>query len=386
MAPKKLTGEEFMKNVKEKGNAPDIILLGEYKGTDKQAKFKCLRCESVFYTRACNLYEHRFCKKCNLEERYTRHGHSKTIYESDKELFSLLKNKEDGYKYCPKSKVVLEWICPNCGSIINNSPINIKRHGVLSCSFCSDGISYPNKFFANLLKLCNIKFESEVVFDWSKFDNGQFYRYDFYIKRYNMIIEAMGDMHFSEHNFGKDLSEIQSTDVEKETLAINNGIQYYFAIDCRQSDLNFIKESILFSELYGFLPDNIDWELVDKNSRNSILKDVCEVYRKDKTILTGELAKIFNVKKTTIINYLKRGAKIGLCDYTPHDSYMRSNSPSKKIRYKPVLMLDNNGNIFKKFRSLTEASTFLGLSISRISIICSTKTLKHNLMYEKDFK
>lgn len=387
MSRKRLTPEEFMENVKEKGKAPDIVLIGEYTGTYEPAKFKCLRCGNEFYTRACNLYAYRFCKKCNLEERYTRHGHSKTIYDCDKYLFSLLKNKEDGYKYCPRSRVILEWVCPDCGSTIKNSPANVKRNNILSCPFCSDGISYPNKFFANLLKDSNIEFEPEMIFDWSRFSFGRNYRYDFYIKKYNMIIEVMGNIHFLEKKCFGNLEEIKKIDYEKEALAINNGIQYYIAIDCRESELEFIKESILFSELCKFLNKNINWESIDEHSRCSLLKDVCEEYKNDKKILTGQLAKMFNIHKVTVIKYLKRGEKIGLCDYTVRDSYVRSNSKTKSFvnLKKPVLLLNDAGEILKRFESATDASKFVGLSISRISVICSEKTLKHGLIYEKNF-
>lgn len=381
-----ISSEEFMKNIKEKGNAPDIVLVGEYVNTRSKAKFKCLRCGTEFYVRANNLYRGRCCPNCFKIQTYTKHNHCKTIYESNQEMFLLLKNKNDGYKYCPSSHMNLEWICPNCGSTVVTSPMYVKRHNSLSCPFCSDGVSYPNKFFSNLLNISGIEFKSEVSFDWSKFKNKKYYRYDFYVEKYNMIIEAMGDGHFSQWKYGKSLEEIQSIDIEKETLAINNGIKYYFAIDCRYSELNFIKDSILFSELHKFLPKNIDWNFVDKKSRKSLLLDVCELYKMDNTISTGKISEIVRLDKSTVLDYLKKGSKIGLCDYDVSSAYVRGSLSSDYIRCKPVLLLDDNGNIVKRFKSPKDASSYVGIYPESIRRICNAKTLKHNIMYEEDFK
>ena len=319
---RKLDAKSFMENVIKKGNADDVVLLSGYVSPNEKALFKCLRCDTEFSCRANSLYNGRMCPTCFKNNCYTKHAHCKTISETNKDMFLWLKNKDDGYKYCQGSHVNLEWLCPICGSTVIASPLNIKKTGIMSCKFCSDGISYPNKFLANLLKECNINFKSEAGFGWSKL-NGRFcYKYDFYLSEYNMIIEAMGLQHY-EKGYYISLEKIQEIDKNKEMLAINNGIQYYLALDCRKSDLEFIKNSILFSELNNILPKNIDWNAVEYKSLGSLLVEICCEYNKDKTISIPELAKRFNVHRATVSRYLKRGANIKLCDYTCKDAVRR---------------------------------------------------------------
>ena len=52
-------------------------------------------------------------------------------------------------------------------------------------------------------------------------------------------------------------------------LALRNGIDEYIIIDCRKSNLNWIKNNILDSSLVNiFKLDDIDWELCDEYKIN----------------------------------------------------------------------------------------------------------------------
>lgn len=146
-------------------------------------------------------------------------------------------------------------VCPNCGRIrdkkIKVSSIyeNLAReeHG-FSC-ICQDGKSYPEKFVYNMLEQLNLNFEvqkpSKVLFN----QGNRFY--DFYIDNVNCIIETHGEQHYKESKAftKKSLSEQQKIDQFKELLAKNNGVSYYVVLDCRYSEKQWIKDSIMNSVL-----------------------------------------------------------------------------------------------------------------------------------------
>lgn len=62
-----------------------------------------------------------------------------------------LANKDDGYKYMYGSKHKLDFVCPDCGTIIQKFPaLLLSESGKVVCK-CNDGISYPEKFFTSFL-------------------------------------------------------------------------------------------------------------------------------------------------------------------------------------------------------------------------------------------
>ena len=55
-----------------------------------------------------------------------------------------------------KSAKKIDFICPDCGSILNKSIQEVTNKG-LNCDKCSDNISYPNKFSRALLAMLYVK-------------------------------------------------------------------------------------------------------------------------------------------------------------------------------------------------------------------------------------
>ena len=140
------------------------------------------------------------------------------LWTTHPDLACLLKNSEDGYKYCSGSNIKLDWVCPICREIITESPNNVSTHGLV-CKIHNGTTSYPNRFFYFLLKQLNIKYESEKRFEWS---NGRIY--DIYIPSINTIIEAHGIQHYEQTGFAVTLAEQQEIDKYKHDMAIKNGI------------------------------------------------------------------------------------------------------------------------------------------------------------------
>jgi len=236
-------------------------------------------------------------------------------------MVKYFQNPEDAKLYTKSSGLKITPICDICGQIKDKemkiSDIN-KTHSI-GCPNCSDGKSYPEKLIYSLLtQILDSKFKTELTkkdFEWC-----DKYRYDFYfelnIKRY--IIEAHGIQHYKEtdRKEARNLEEEQENDRLKGQLALENSIDEYVIIDCRYSDLEYIKNNILNSKLSNLFDlSNIDWLKCEEFACNSLVKIICEYKKNNPDSTTSDICKIMNLAKTTTIRYLKQGSELNWCDY-----------------------------------------------------------------------
>lgn len=250
------------------------------------------------------------------------------ISTTDPWLSKYIKNDEDCIKHTNNSHAKIQFICERCNKISVKKIHDVYRNQKYSCPHCSDGISMPEKFIISLIAQLNIDFKTQANksdLKWIK-DRS---RYDFYIPSKNCIIETHGLQHYMDNTQFKSttLQEIIKNDELKEELAICNGIKHYIVLDCRYSKLEWIKKSIMESELPSLLNFNeadIDWNKCLLFSTNqTIVKEVCDLFNKGKS--TGDIKKIINyISKGTIIKYLKQGTKLGWCNYNPNEEKVKS--------------------------------------------------------------
>lgn len=264
----------------------------------------------------------------------------------------MLVNPEDGYNLSAHSHKKSDFICPCCNTINYNRVVrNVVNRG-FNCCCCSDGISYPERFVYHLLKQLNVSFLRDTTLDWSGMK-----RYDFYIEDESLIIETHGIQHYLEQaQFNnKDIeSEIENDRIKKE-MAITNGISNYIELDCRYSEFNYIKESILNSDLV-FIYDlsSINWDAIEIDSMKSNVIKACELYNSG-IKSTQQIAKLLNLDISTVIDYLKRCANVGLCDYTTD-------------KHKKVICVDT-GKIYDSLQDVK----LDGYNISQVSACCNDK-------------
>lgn len=191
------------------------------------------------------------------------------------DLIKYLVDKEDGYKFKKTSNKKVKCICPSCHyeKYTRVSSLNAEK---FSCSKCGDGVSYPEKIMFNMLSQLNVDF----IFQYSKKNNiwCDKYKYDFRFKynREEVIVETHGLQHYEENrNFKMSLKEVVENDHKKKQKALNNKIKEdnYIVIDCRKSNIDFIKKSILNSKLNDIFDlSTIDWLTIDKKVQNRSLK------------------------------------------------------------------------------------------------------------------
>lgn len=281
--------------------------------------------------------------------------------------------------YGSKKKILL--ICPNCKNEKLISPNDFRYKGI-SCSECSDGISFPEKFMFNLLKQLNTDFEyqlSHLIFEWCKDDKHKF-KYDFYIPSLNCIIETHGRQHYENCNRpgARTAQEEQINDIFKEQLAKKNGINYYISIDCRYSSLKFIKNSILSSELSQLYNlSNINWLECQQFAYSSFIKTACELWN-NKIQDTYLISKKLKLSRSSVIKYLKIGNKLNWCDYNSENQKLKGSiSTSKKVY---CIELD------KIYSSINNAEKETGIPHINITNCCLLKNKsagKHPVTGEK---
>lgn len=274
---------------------------------------KCLTCGYIYdHPKSENNLKKYGCEVCRGKK--VVHGIN-DIATTTPWMIKYLKNKEDAKKYTHSSNKKLPMLCPECmKSEKNMSPNTLYRNG-FGCNFCSDGVSYPEKFIANLLDQLRVEFIPQLSrnnFTWC-----ENYRYDIYIPHINTIIEIHGRQHYAD-GFNVKYEEQREIDVTKRNLALSNGIKHYIELDCRESNKEWIMQSIFNSNLKSVLRvnfDNIDWNIIELNSLKSNVYIACKMWNENSEFTTEDIGKKLHLTSAAIQGYLKKGTVIGICDY-----------------------------------------------------------------------
>lgn len=237
----------------------------------------------------------------------------------------MVKYFQGGYDeakmYTKSSAKKIYPMCPDCGRVKNKEMkiSTIYKNHTISC-LCGDGISYPEKLMFNLLEQLDINFKpqlSKATFDWC-----DKYRYDFYFEKdeQKYIIETHGGQHYKDYKgmYKDKLQEQQENDKIKKELALNNGIKpkNYIVIDCRKSELEWIKQNILNSRLNEIFDlSNIDWLKVEEYICSNLVKKASELKKNNPDLNTTEIGEIMGCSHGTITKWLTQGNSLGWCNY-----------------------------------------------------------------------
>lgn len=275
------------------------------------------------------------------------------IWGTNPEVAQLLFDPEDGHKYKIGSHVELSFVCPICGNKSKHSPRNIKNRG-LSCPVCGTGSSYPNKFMFNVLLQLNTKFIPEYSIYPKKF------RYDFFLNEYNTIVEMHGRQHYEGWNQNNiSLEEIQKNDAEKYDYAIHNGIENYIVIDSKQSEIKYLSENILASDLNKVFDLSIvDWKMCGFNANRSDIMDAALMFNDGFNI--KKISSELKISYGTVIAYLHKATELGICHYDGKQE--RFNRRAKQV------ICITTGEVFNSIKEAQDK-----YYISNISACCKHK-------------
>lgn len=249
--------------------------------------------------------QHKGCACCNHS--ITVPGIN-SIADTHPELTKYFMNGDE-HKYPATSSSIADMICPQCGHI-RKQMISVLTINGLSCPLCANTISIGERIMCSLLKSQNIEFKKEFTFP----DNKK--RYDFYLSEYNTIVEVHGSQHYIQtSNTWGTIEEQHQNDEYKKQFALNQGISHYIVINAKVSEFNYIKESIINSELASIISlDNVDWiEIEDEVNQNGVVKEMCEYWESHPEATIVDLENMFHRSEKIIYDRLKIGYEMGWC-------------------------------------------------------------------------
>lgn len=307
-----------------KNNKNDYVITGIFMKKDQYSNRKyynihCNKCGWDGYISETSIDNNCQCGCCSKEIIVTGIN---DIATTDSWAIDYFVYKSDVNKYHNSSDVCTDLQCPFCGQRYKNVNIRtfFKNIYHLNCPCNKAYASYPERFVFNLLKMLNtnnvIPQATKKILYWA--NN---YRYDFYIPDKFCIIETHGIQHYQDSFSkvgGKTCQQEYDNDIAKEYLAKQNNIINYIILDCRISNMNWIKQSIMNSSLptlFCFSENDIDWKECDKKSRSELLVDVCNEYMNNITSTKASLAKQFGIKPDTVRRYLIQGKKLSICNF-----------------------------------------------------------------------
>lgn len=166
-----------------------------------------------------NLIRGHKCKDCSYEERGNNLKHDIGYVKECIENINgnKLLNPED---YKDATTHNLNILC-SCGNVFTTSFSSYMRHGVDTCFSCSCKESDGEKIIHKFLESHNIDFEQEKRFDDCR--DIKPLPFDFYLPKYNLVIEFDGQHHFKDVGRG-DYEKTKRHDKLKDKYCDDNNI------------------------------------------------------------------------------------------------------------------------------------------------------------------
>ena len=227
------------------------------------------------------------------------------LWATNPETAKLLLDPKDGHKYTHGSGKEVDFKCQHCDEPVGKKIIKqIVKLGT-RCLRCSDGVSRPEKSMGSILKQLGVEFVHNKSTEWS-----QAKQYDFFLPKYNTIIETHGEQHYINGMFEErhTAEEQQEIDKFKRELALSNGIDKYIEVDCRYTDfkrlLNQFKTNVELNELLDL--SSVDWKQVERDATKSYVFDAVRMHYEGKSIEEINEAIEIPISEYTLKEYVKR--------------------------------------------------------------------------------
>ena len=255
------------------------------------------------------------------------------ICTTDHWMVKYFQNGEkEASKYVSGSTMKIYPTCPDCGKLKNNSIMirDIQKHRSIGC-ICGDGNSYPNKFAYAVFTQIRDQLEfyqNEYSPDWI----GR-YRYDnyFVVDGINYVLEMDGELGHGKIVYGCNKNIIDkeglARDKLKEIAAKNHQINV-IRVNAEKSDGIYLKNQITKSLQSIVDLSNVNWKNVYEYAENNLVKTVCHFYNETNKN-TYQMEKLLGLDRTTISKYLKKGNKLGWCNYKNHIT--KKNDNARKV-------------------------------------------------------
>ena len=303
---RKTTQEEFVQKVNDKYNGKYAV-VGKYVNAKTLIKLKHISCGTVFERTPNNITSKNkniYCPVCDGYSGKKPLIGINDLWTTHPEIAQMLKNTEDGYKCSRGSNMKMDFVCKYCGEVVSELVYQVVDDNRVTCKFCSDGVKYPNRFMANLLKSLHVDFIPEYII------KPYSYKFDFYfiINQKHYVVEMDGGIGHGNKTYSGEKDVVgEKIDFIKDNICYDNNIEP-IRIDCNYECNNrfeYIKQSILDSNLnllFDFTA--VDFKHIDKLSSSSLIIDIAN-YWNSEIKSYEELCELTTLSRNTIRKYLK---------------------------------------------------------------------------------
>ena len=254
----------------------NFVYISGFIDWKSKCKFKCLTCNREFLQAPTYIVNGRGCPWCAGTKNYT---HSEFI-EILNEKFDDINDYEflDKYKNTT-TKLKIKHL--KCNNVFLKDPEHFLRGQ--RCPYCNGLSSVGELLIEKFLNKNNIYYEKEKQFKDFISKNYQPYKYDFYLKDFNLIIEFDGEQHFKPWKNNLDRSSLRiniDNDKLKNIYIIENNLSL---LRIHYSELANIKNI-----LYNFLINGKRSETIENFKllyiNNILIKDNNNYYSEIKEV------------------------------------------------------------------------------------------------------
>lgn len=347
--PRTLSQEIFLSKLHS--NNPNVFTDDEYINNKTDMNFYCNNGHHWQNRADAEMYNRSGCPFCS--------GRRPIIGETDvgttrPDVAKLLKYPERAILYKEYSNQKEWFICPNCGKELYKFINNVSYKG-LSCDRCGDGLSYPNKFMANVLTQLGLKYKPEYNINTEK------YKYDFFLMDYNTIIEMHGKQHYEESGFtSRTLEEEKENDNRKYEYAMKNNINSYIVIDSKESRMQYIKNSILKSHIADMFDLScINWNECELFASGTMVTAAADLYKKGYKF--NKIMDELHASKSAVTSWLNKADNMNLIHWDKHNGF--------KDLAREIILL----NTKEIFSSVSVGAKAYGVNNRNVASVCNYK-------------
>lgn len=243
------THESFLEELSSKRN--DIVALEQYKGYKTKIWFLCLIHNEKFHDTPENVLRlNRGCKKCGMES--FKHKMSLGITKAQNKINTMNKHIHINSEYV-NTKTVMNFFCDECSNDWDTT-LEYLFDTYCNCPFCNPK-SHGEGKIENFLKNNKIAYKKEKSFKGLVGLGNGLLKYDFYLKKYNLLIEFQGEQH------------------EKPYERFGGQVQFAKQQEHDKRKRNYAKEhNIELLEIWYWDFNNIEQILSEKLNINNITK------------------------------------------------------------------------------------------------------------------
>lgn len=214
----KKTNDEFNNELYKLYNG-NIVSLGSYVNNRTNIRFKSKTCNHEWEQTPTKILKGNGCKICNIERRVKNSvkSHDKFV----EEVSLINKNVKILSKY-ERNYLKVKCLCLIDGNIFYMAPGNLLNGQ--NCPLCNK--SKGEIVLENVLSKNNLEHMCYKTFDNLVGVRGKNLSYDFYLPKYNLLIEYQGEFHdgTAKLQTEEEFKRQQEHDIRKREYAINNNI------------------------------------------------------------------------------------------------------------------------------------------------------------------